>query len=176
MTHMLIGCWLGRCSVYLPKIQMCDNYRSHGKTSHCNWPLVKITLLWIQCGTNQGFITKLIYSAYLKSRKRPNRWKLIVGIGQGFNRCCWTRCDCTTCIGFGGKTCLRFFSSNPLFWSSAVYWLVHAIILCMVQHVRLWHDLLAEATSNCWDSCWFSTGWGISFLSQGSLRMLLQRH
>ena len=44
LTHMLIGCWLGRCCVYLLKIQILDNYSSHGKTSHCNLLLVKITL------------------------------------------------------------------------------------------------------------------------------------
>ena len=31
MTHMPIGCWLGRCSVYLTKIQIHDNYRSQAR-------------------------------------------------------------------------------------------------------------------------------------------------
>ena len=52
--------------IYLLKIQIYDNYRSHGKTSHCNWLLVKITLLWPQCCTNESFITKLLSQAMEK--------------------------------------------------------------------------------------------------------------
>ena len=55
---------------YLPKIEIYDNDRSHGKTSHCNCLLVKITLLWTQCGTNQSVITRLVYSNYLKPGKK----------------------------------------------------------------------------------------------------------
>ena len=64
-------------TVYLPKIQISDTYRSHGKTSHCHWLLFKIIWLWTQCGTNQTLITNLLYRFYLKPGKRSTGTTLV---------------------------------------------------------------------------------------------------
>ena len=116
MIYMLIGCWLGRCSVYLHKILIYDTYRSHGKTSHCNWLIVQVTLLWTQCDSNQSFITTLVYSVYLKPGKKV--YYLVQWPHVFFNsiHVTWNTVYCTS----WDNSFLLEYKNNTLMWGFAL--------------------------------------------------------